>query len=131
MRRLVLKLLPDSYAVCRLKDSGDIPKRVRSLPFYAIVGTENSITLVCDQKYISDTEECEKNWRCFEIEGPFDFSEIGIISKVSGPLAHAKIAVFVISAFETDYLLVKDIHLKDALATLKASGHQIKTIQIN
>ena len=131
MRRLVLKLLPDSYAICRLKDNGDIPNRVRNLPFYAIVGTENSITLVCDQKVIRDTEECEKDWRCLEIEGPFEFTEIGIISKVCGSLAHAKIAVYVISAFETDYLLIKDIHLKEALETLRASGHQIKTTQVN
>jgi hypothetical protein len=130
MPRLVLKLLPDYYAVCRLEENDVILERLRDLTFYAIIRTEESITIVCNQKFIIDPVECEKNWRCLEIEGPFKFSEIGIISEICGPLAHAKIPVYVISAFETDYLLIKDAFLKAALATLKDSGHQVKTNRI-
>ena len=130
MRQLVLKLLPDYYAVCRLKENDDIPQRVRDLPFYAIIRTEESVTFICNQKLIDDTVECEKNWRCLELEGPFEFSEIGIISQVCGPLARAKIPVYVISAFETDYLLIKDGFLEAALATLKNSGHTVNSIRV-
>lgn len=131
MQQLVLKLLPDYYAVCRLRENGDIPERVRDLPFYAIIRTEKSLTFVCNQKFISDAVECEKNWRCLEIEGPFEFSEIGIISQACGPLALAKIPVYVISAFETDYLLIKDRFLEEALATLRNSGHIVNTNRVD
>ena len=127
MRQLALKLLPDYYAVCRLRENKQIPERVRDLPFYAIIRTEESLTFICNQKFIKDDVECEKNWRCLEIEGPFEFSEIGIISQVCGPLARSKIPVYVISAFETDYLLIKDTFLEEALATLRNSGHVVTT----
>ena len=129
MRQIVLKLLPSYYAVCRLGEIDDIPERVRDLPFYAVIRTEKSITLICNQKSVSDAVECEKNWRCLEIEGPFEFSEIGIINQVCGPLARAKIPVYVISAYETDYLLIKEPFLEESLATLKNSGHQVKRIR--
>ena len=130
MRQLALKLLPDDYAVCRLRENDDILERVRDLPFYAIIRTEESLTFICNQKFISDAVECEKNWRCLEIEGPFEFSEVGIISRVCGPLARAKIPVYVISAFETDYLLIKNTFLEAALTTLKDSGHIVNTYRV-
>jgi hypothetical protein len=127
MRHLKLKVLPGHYAICRFNADTGIKERVRNLPFYAVVRTQRSLTLVCDQNTVGEAEECEKNWRCLEIEGFFDFSETGILSQVCGSLANAGIAVFVISAFETDYLLIKNSRFNEALEALRASGHQISS----
>ncbi len=131
MRCLKLTVLPGHYAVCRLKDDAGLHERVRDLNFFAIVRTLGTLTLVCDQNVVGKAEECEMNWRCLEIEGPFEFSEIGILSQVCGTLADAGIAVFVISAFETDYLLVKNACLDAALSALKTSGHQVNSARAN
>lgn len=131
MRCLKLTVLPGHYAVCRLKDDAGLHERVRDLNFFAIVRTLGTLTLVCDQKVVGDTEECELNWRCLEIEGPFEFSDIGILSQVCGILADAGIAVFVISVFETDYVLVKNACLDAALSALKKAGHQVNTAPAN
>ena len=127
MRLLNFRLLPDLYAVCRLSDDTGLHHRVRDLTFFTIVRTPGSLTLVCDQAtaIAGKTGDCEFNWRCLEIEGPFEFNEIGILAEVCGSLATAGISVFVISAFETDYILVKNDRLDAVLRALKSSGHQI------
>lgn len=131
MRCLKLRVLPGYYAICRLNDQAGILKRLHNLPFYAIVRTQRSLTLVCDQNSVGASEECDINWRCLEIEGPFEFSEIGILSQVCESLTNAGIALYVISAFETDYLLVKNSRLEEAQAALKASGHQVSSTKAN
>ena len=131
MQHLNLTVLPGYYAVCRLKDDAGLHNRLRDLTFFSIVRTPGTLSLVCDQNVVGDAEECELNWRCLEIEGPFEFSEIGILSQVCGTLADAGIAVFVISAFETDYLLVKNACLDAALSALKTSGHQVNSARAN
>ena len=36
-----------------------------------------------------------------------DFSMVGVLASLVGPLAEAGISVFAVSTFDTDYLLVK------------------------
>jgi hypothetical protein len=69
----------------------------------------------------------EKGWRCFKVEGPLDFSEIGIIFSLTQPLAKNGISVFVISTFDADYFMVKEKDLSDAIDALTAQDHQVVT----
>ncbi len=52
-------------------------------------------------------EHIEHGWRAFAVEGPLPFSMTGVVSGFTSPLAAAGIAVFVVSTYDTDYLLVK------------------------
>ena len=47
-------------------------------------------------------------------------------SSVLAPLAQARIGIFAVSTFDTDYLLVKATDLPRALATLRAAGHVLE-----
>src|SRR5260370_971178 len=40
------------------------------------------------------------------VRGPFVLSEIGVLAALATPLAEAKISLFAISTFDTDYLLI-------------------------
>jgi hypothetical protein len=42
------------------------------------------------------------------------------------PLAERGVSAFVISTFDTDYLMVKEKDFNKAIDALKAQGHQIK-----
>jgi len=68
----------------------------------------------------------ERGWRCLEVEGPLDFTLTGVISELTGPLAAAGIAVFVLSTYDTDYLLVKDECLSAATVALVRAGHAVR-----
>lgn len=66
----------------------------------------------------------EDGWTAFRIEGTLDFSLIGIISKISVALAEEKIGVFVVSTFNTDYVLVKTENFENAKNKLISLGYE-------
>ena len=55
-----------------------------------------------------------------------DFSMVGVVASFSTPLAVAGVGIFVISTFDTDYLLVKDDDFSKAVAALRAAGHAVE-----
>ncbi len=62
-----------------------------------------------------------------KVEGPFAFDVVGVIASLSAPLADAGLPVFVISTFDTDYLLVKTERLEEAQSVLRSCGHRIRS----
>jgi len=50
---------------------------------------------------------------------------IGILSKLSGILAEHKIGIFVVSTYNTDYILVKEENFDRALSVLASEGYSI------
>ena len=67
----------------------------------------------------------ENGWRCLRLEGPLPFEMTGVLAALSAPLAEAGIPIFVISTYDTDYLLVKSGDLDRACATLVNEGHDV------
>ena len=47
-----------------------------------------------------------------------DFSLVGILASIIDPLRDNKIPVFVVSTFDTDYILVKEDTLEKAMGVL-------------
>ena len=68
----------------------------------------------------------ERTWRIFEIEGPFDFAATGILVSAAAPLAEAGVPIFAISTFDTDYVLVKQEQVENAVRALESAGHRLK-----
>ena len=95
---------------------------------FAIIKDKNEITIVIDQSKIKNNKniiEIEKDWKIltFDIELPFNL--VGFLAKVSKALAEEKISIFVISAYSTDHILVKEKNLKKAISKLKNLGFKI------
>jgi hypothetical protein len=61
-----------------------------------------------------------------KVKGPFALSEIGVLAELSSRLAEARVSVFAISTFDTDYLLVSEKQLQSAITGLRDAGHQIE-----
>jgi len=123
--KLVLKASNGIYAVCRFDSSQPIPDWAKDSEFYSITRTFEELSIVCSQESISDDVKCEKDWRMLKVEGPLDFSLIGILSSISTVLAHSKISIFVISTFNTDYILVKNKDFDNAISALSYEGYEI------
>ena len=54
-----------------------------------------------------------------------DFSVVGVLASLTGPLAGAGIGLFALSTFDTDYLLVKEEDLDRAIEALRVFGHVV------
>jgi len=121
--QLALTLLPDLFAVCKL-DAGDaVPTWATTGQFFSITRTAAELSVVCPQNLVPGGVRCERGWRCLRVAGTMDFSMVGVVASLVTPLAEAGISVFVISTFDTDYLLVKVNDLERATATLRGEGH--------
>jgi hypothetical protein len=59
------------------------------------------------------------------VAGTLDFSLTGILASIAGPLADARVSIFAISTYETDYILVPAPALPAAIAALTAAGHEV------
>lgn len=124
--RLALTLLADTFAVCRLSKSSPVPAWASSGQFFSITRTADELSVVCPQSVVPDGVRCERGWRCLRVAGPMDFSMIGVVASLVTPLAEAGISVFVVSTFDTDYLLVKEVDLERAMAALGLAGHTLE-----
>jgi uncharacterized protein len=124
--QLTLVLLPERFAVCRLSKASPLPEWALGGEFFSITRTPYELSLVCRQAVVPEGVRCETDWRCLQVEGTLDFSLTGILASLTLPLADAGISIFALSTFDTDYLLVKEKQLQDAIKALTAAGHRIK-----
>ena len=126
MEKLKIRLLQGTYAVCQINDTEKVPSWVEEKGFFSVTKTEDEISVVMLQDKISKEIKAEKDWRILKVEGTLDFSLIGILAKISSVLAKNQISIFVISTFNTDYILVKEEKIEKAMAVLNLEGYEIK-----
>ena len=124
-RALTMKLMDGLYGVCRFNSDEAIPEWVFQSSFYSVTKTLDELSVVCSQDSIPNKIKCEKDWRILRVEGPLDFSLIGILSSISTTLANKGISIFAISTYDTDYILVKDKNIDMAIDALSAEKHEI------
>ena len=118
-----LKKIPYDLTVCKVADASSLDL---TKDFYFIGKTDEELSLVIPtEETPAETTERDDGWRAFRIQGVLDFSLIGILSKISGLLADAKIGIFAVSTYNTDYVLVKKENYEKALAVLADAGYQI------
>ena len=119
-----LRVRETSWAlvVCRFPADSPLPAWVfhAEAEFWSLTRTPHELSLVCAEHDLppSVDEHVERGWRAFELEGPVPFSTTGVISGLTVPLAAAGIGVFVLSTYDTDYLLVKSAVFERAAAIL-------------
>lgn len=122
---LTMKLLKDSFGVCRLDSKDSLPNWATIGEFYSISKSSEELSIVCNEENIPVNIKCERDWRALKVEGPLDFALVGILSSIAGILAKEKISIFAISTYDTDYILVKEKDINKSIDTLKTEGYNI------
>ena len=118
-----LKKIDYNFSVCKVENIKEIDL---SAEFCFVGKTDEEISVVCiTEKAPQNTKEREDGWKAFRIQGVLDFSLIGILSKISTILAENKIGIFVVSTYNTDYVLVKEKDFERTLAVLEKEGYAI------
>ena len=120
-----LEVLLGAFAVCRLDPGEPTPEWARG-PFVSVTRTPEELSVVCPEDAVPVGIECQPGWRCLRVAGKLPFSMVGVIHGLTAPLAAAGIGVFVLSSFDTDYLLVGAGDLDRALVELRAAGYSVE-----
>lgn len=121
---MLLTLLPPRLAVCRLDAAADPPAWPRG-DLVSVTRSREELSVLCDENSVPAGVRVETGWRALQVAGPLEFTETGVLSALAAPLATAKISIFVVSTFDTDYLLVKEACLEAAVRVLAAAGHPL------
>ncbi|WP_433518187.1 ACT domain-containing protein [Nonomuraea sp. CA-143628] len=125
--RVSLRVLAEAYAVCRMDPATEHTVPVAGAgSLYSLTRTADELSLVCPEALApSAGASVEPGWTCMVVAGPLDFSLTGILASIAGPLAAANIPIFVVSTYDTDYVLVRSGQADAAFATLAAAGHTV------
>lgn len=123
-----LQLLPENLAICRLKPDSQVPDWIMQSSFYSVTRTLDEVSVVCPEEFVPEGTEAERGWKVLRVEGPLAFSMTGVLACLTAPLAQAGISIFVLSTYDTDYLLVRDGDVASAIVALQGAGHTVVTV---
>ena len=121
-----LIVLKKKYSIYKFKPGSVLPEWVYSSEFCSVTRTKEEISVVTAQTdQLADWVAFSEDWRIFKIEGPLDFSLIGVIADICEIFKEAKISVFIISTFDTDYILVREKDLNASISSLQNKAYNI------
>jgi hypothetical protein len=89
-----------------------------------VTRTADELSIVCPARQVPAEVQHEDDWTCLKLEGPFPFSETGVLVSFVQPLSARAIPIFAISTFDTDYVLVKEAWVERTLEALREAGHR-------
>lgn len=121
---MTIQRIDGEFAVCKVADFSQVEL---GAPFCFTAATEEENSLVCLAKHVpANITHREDGWRAFRIQGVLDFSLIGILADISRVLAEKKIGIFVVSTYNTDYVLTKEENFQRGLEALAQAGYTIE-----
>jgi len=123
---LNLEILDDVFTIHRLSPGDKVPDQIYQSTFYTVTKTTEEISVVCSSSLDWRSDKRESGWSCMKLAGVLAFSSTGILAEISSVLATAKISIFALSTFDTDYILVKSQTLQAAKTALQQAGHVFK-----
>lgn len=119
-------LLPGRYAIVRLVPDGPIPDWAAKGDFTSITRTTDELSIVCPADNLPENVHSPHRWMCLKLEGPFPFSQTGILLSFIEPLSSNGVPIFAISTYDTDYVLIQEEFAERALARLREAGHELR-----
>lgn len=133
MSTITLGLLPAEFSIHRLSAQHsladvlkefDAPAGALNKSLFATLQSADELSIVCEASLAINAQHTSGPWRAMRVIGQLDFALTGILSGLAAPLAAAKISIFAISSYDTDYLLVNANDLESAVSVLENSGYR-------
>jgi uncharacterized protein len=117
--------VPGEFAVCRLPAAAPLPSWPWNGPVVSVTRTADELSIVCFAKNVPANVQSTHAWICFKLEGPFPFSEVGVLASFINPLVEKGVPVMAIATYDTDYVLVSEDNAAVALRALRDAGHEL------
>jgi hypothetical protein len=124
-RKLKFRLLPGLFAVVRLAPEALVPEWATKGDFTSITRTADELSIVCPADNIPEDVDAGLRWICLKLEGPFPFSQTGVLLSFIEPLSNNGVPIFAISTYDTDYVLISKEHIDRAVDLLREAGYEL------
>ncbi|WP_318571043.1 ACT domain-containing protein [Salinigranum marinum] len=116
----VVEVSAESYAV--VTADSEVPGA------FATIDDGRETTHVVPEEQLSDVEtiDATRGWTLFTFDVVLPFELVGFLAVVASALAEAEIPVFVLSAYSTDHILVREHDAASAVETLSDLGCEVR-----
>lgn len=120
-----LRILPGRYSVCSVPPDTSLADLEPGDGIWSVTRSGDQLTVLVPEAAAGTDWQIEPGWRCLEVAGPLEFSQIGVLSALTTALAEAEISVYAISTYSTDLILMKEAAVERARDVLSRNGHQV------
>ena len=124
---LKFRRLAGPYAIVRLAPEAPLPAWAAEGELTSISRTSEELSIVCPADNVPAEINSAYHWMCLKIQGPFPFSQTGVLLSFIEPLSSKGIPIFAISTYDTDYVLIQEEWAGAALNALKHGGHELQS----
>jgi len=124
-QHLKFRWIPGPYAIVRLAPDAAIPEWASRGEFTSISRSSEELSIVCPADNLPGDVNTPHHWVCLKLEGPFPFSQTGVLLSFIAPLSNNCVPIFAVSTYDTDYVLIQEEFEGAALNLLQKSGHQL------
>jgi hypothetical protein len=124
-RQLKYRWLPDPYAIVRLAPDAPVPDWATKGDFTSVSRTADELSIVCPADNLPSKVNFQHLWICCKLEGPFPFSQTGVLLSFIEPLSDNGIPIFAISTYDTDYVLIQQDFAGMTQRALDEAGHEL------
>ena len=128
MKRLAIDVRPGDYSVVRLPADAPVPAELLAPGepvLVSVTRTPEELSVICPTGREPAGGVVEHGWRLMSVRGPLEFTLTGVISALASELAAAGVALFSLSTFDTDHILVRSAELELAVKAFRDSGHEV------
>jgi uncharacterized protein len=125
LHQLKFRQLPCPYAIVRLPPNAHVPDWATRGDFNSITRTSAELSIVCAAENIPKDIDPSLPWICLKLDGPFSFSQTGILLSFIEPLSENGVPIFAISTYDTDYVLVQEECMGRVVDLLRKAGHKL------
>lgn len=122
--QLKFRCLPGPYAIVRLAPDAPVPDWATKGDFTSITRTADELSIVCPADNLPRDVHSPHHWICLKLEGPFPFSQTGVLLSFIEPLSNNAVPIFAVATYDTDYVLIQEEHAR-ALDILREAGHEL------
>lgn len=117
--------LATPLAIVRLPVEEGLPWWAASATLLSLTRTPDETSLVCDEALVPASLVADRGYRALRVAGRLPLDAVGVLAWLASPLAAAGVPIFVISTFDTDYILVPGARLNKAIEALRGAGHSV------
>jgi len=122
---LKFRRLAGSYSIVRLAPDAPIPDWATKGELTSITRTGKELSIVGPSDSLPPDVRPPERWACLELEGPFPFSQTGVLLSFIKPLSNNDVPIMAISTYDTDYVLIDEDRSDMALMLLRQAGHEL------
>ena len=125
MHSFTFRVIPELLAIARLPQDAPFPAWAQG-SFVHLARTPDEVSIVCAQSHVPAAVRHERDRVALGIVGVVEMTTIGVLAALCGALARAGVSVFVISTYDTDWLIVRAEQFAAAKVALVAAGHALE-----